>query len=165
MLIKYPVALFVGRFQPLHRGHVWAMEEALKRAEKVIVGIGSSNITDENNPYDVTLRNNMIYKVIEEYGWKGQIAGVIALPDTTDEQWVKNVEREVNRLGFNRSETLVVGSDERVNDLLSGALFPVHETGLYKPMELEGLAIRRMIRVSDSTWQERVPRSVAQLLQ
>lgn len=164
MLIKYPVALFVGRFQPLHRGHVWAIEETLKRAEKVIVGIGSSNKADENNPYDVTLRNNMIYKVIEEYGWKGRIAGVIALPDTTDEQWVKNVEREVNRLGYSKSETLIVSNNDWVNDLLAGALFPVHETGLYKRQELEGLAIRRMMRVGDSTWQERVPRSVSQLL-
>lgn len=164
MQIKYPVALFIGRFQPFHKGHVWEVEEALKRAEKVIIGIGSSNVNDENNPFDILLRNRMIYKAIDEYGWKDRVVEVIELPDTTDEQWVKNVTREVARLGYRKSECLVVGNNDWVNDLLAAELLPVHESGMHNRDELEGVKIRRMIRTGDSSWQLRVPKSVARLI-
>ncbi|MEI6690380.1 MAG: adenylyltransferase/cytidyltransferase family protein [bacterium] len=162
--MKYPVALFIGRFQPFHNGHAWEVEEALKKAEKVIIGIGSSNVNDENNPYDVVLRDRMIHKVIDEYGWKERVVGVIPIPDTTDPQWVRNVVRGVEGLGYRKGETLVLGNNDWVNDLLAAELFPVHETGLYNRQELEGVKIRRMIRVGDSAWQERVPKGVAEIL-
>jgi nicotinamide-nucleotide adenylyltransferase len=163
--MKYPVALFIGRFQPFHNGHVWEVEEALKRAEKVIIGIGSSNISDESNPFDISLRTRMIHKLIEEYGWKDQVVGILELPDTTDDQWVKNVVREATSLGYRKSECLVIGNNDWVNDLLAKELFPVHETGLHNREELEGVKIRRMMATGDQLWQERVPTSVANMLQ
>lgn len=163
--MKYPVALFIGRFQPLHKGHVWEVEEALKRAQKLIIGIGSSNVIDENNPYDASLRNIMIHKAIDEYGWKDRIVGVVEIADTTDEQWVKNVVRMVADYGYRKSECLVLGNNPWVNELLASEMFPVHETGLYNREELEGIKIRRMMRAGDSEWQNRVPESVAEILQ
>ena len=45
-------ALIVGRFQPFHKGHLFLIKKALEKANKIIIGIGSANIIDENNPID-----------------------------------------------------------------------------------------------------------------
>ena len=162
--MKYPIALFIGRFQPFHNGHVWEVEEGLKRAEKVIIGIGSSNITDESNPWDQRVRHEMIDLVRAERAWGDKIVAIVDLPDTTDAQWVKNVVREVEKLGYTKAETLVIGNNDWVNDLLADELFPVHETGLYNRDELEGTKIRRMMKAGDSEWISRVPKCVASLI-
>ena len=40
----YQYLVFIGRFQPFHRGHKAVIDEALKRADKVIMLIGSANL-------------------------------------------------------------------------------------------------------------------------
>ena len=51
--MKNRIALIVGRFQPFHKGHLFLIKKALEKANKTIIGIGSSNIIDENNPIDL----------------------------------------------------------------------------------------------------------------
>jgi len=58
--MDYHVALIVGRFQPFHKGHLFLIKKALEKADKIIVGIGSANITDENNPIDYETRKKVI---------------------------------------------------------------------------------------------------------
>jgi cytidyltransferase-like protein len=54
---KYKVALFIGRFQPFHKGHLYSLEKCLEIAESVIVGVGSSQDSGtENNPWSYDVR-------------------------------------------------------------------------------------------------------------
>lgn len=155
--MKYPVALFIGRFQPFHNGHLWGLKQSFEKAEKIIIGIGSSNISDENNPIKVKARRQMLTKVIEREKWGDRIVEIIELPDTTDAQWVINVKREIEKMGYSPAETLVIGNNDWVNDLLSEAMFPVYEPGLFNRIEWEGVKIRKMIQMSDQSWQGRIP--------
>ena len=43
-----PTALFIGRFQPLHKGHIAVIKNLMKKYDKVLVGIGSA----ENYQFD-----------------------------------------------------------------------------------------------------------------
>ena len=37
--------LFVGRFQPVHSGHLKALEYVFEQVEEVIIGIGSAQVS------------------------------------------------------------------------------------------------------------------------
>mgnify|MGYP001262099234 CR=1 FL=1 len=47
-----PVALFIGRFQPFHKGHLSALRWIAAKSSKVIVAIGSAQKSFEpDNPF------------------------------------------------------------------------------------------------------------------
>ena len=46
--MKY--SLFIGRWQPFHKGHYWLINERLKLGKKVWIGIRDVE-PDENNPW------------------------------------------------------------------------------------------------------------------
>ena len=52
----YRYLVFIGRFQPFHRGHKAVVDEALQRADEVIMLIGSANLPRSlRNPFSVCL--------------------------------------------------------------------------------------------------------------
>ena len=65
---KFKIALLVGRFQPFHKGHLYLIKKALEVADQLIIGIGSANITDVNNPLDYEIRRKIIKAVLYKNG-------------------------------------------------------------------------------------------------
>jgi len=62
-------ALLVGRFQPLHNGHLTVIEKLSKRYDKVYIIIGSATESDTlKNPFTVEERIEMIKRVLEPRG-------------------------------------------------------------------------------------------------
>lgn len=54
-------ALYVGRFQPPHKGHISVLKEILKNFGKVIIGIGSAQEKNTyENPFSATERIKML---------------------------------------------------------------------------------------------------------
>ena len=52
MAYKYDLAVFIGRFQPAHLGHMQVIKLALKSAENVLVLIGSAGeARSHRNPF------------------------------------------------------------------------------------------------------------------
>jgi cytidyltransferase-like protein len=47
---KMKYSLFIGRWQPFHKGHYWLINERLKLGKKVWIGIRDVE-PDENNPW------------------------------------------------------------------------------------------------------------------
>lgn len=158
---RYPLALFIGRFQPFHKGHLWEIKRALKLAEKLIVGIGSSNLEDRKNPYPSDKRRRMVEVVLAAEGIGERVIKIEELPDTTDQEWVDNVKKMVVGAGYQPGETLVIGNNDWVNDLLEPEGFVIYEPGFYNREELEGVKIREMMKTGDNGWKSRVPEEVA----
>lgn len=140
-------ALFVGRFQPLHKGHVHAIKGAMKKY-RVIVAIGSTNKADENNPFPFQARKKMLRAVFPRIK-------VIGMPDCkTDKEWLGRLEKKA------RFDMVVSGSPR------AGKWFP--GSVIEKPVMLDrrkynATRIRKLIK-SGKRWQHLVPRKVVILI-
>lgn len=66
MSLEYDTAVYVGRFQPFHNGHLYVLSKALELASKVIVLIGSDNKPRSiENPFNSRERVAMIRSIID----------------------------------------------------------------------------------------------------
>jgi nicotinamide-nucleotide adenylyltransferase len=153
---KYKVALFIGRFQPFHNGHLYSLKKCLELAERVIVGIGSSQESNtENNPWDFETRKEMIEALREES------LEIVAIPDLFDDQrWGDQLLSVLSARGFVVAEVVGVGNNDWTNRIFKAVGIDVYETGLYKRDELEGIKIRELMKKNDITWKARVPESI-----
>ncbi len=88
---KKSIAVYIGRFQPLHNGHLALLQHALEAAEHVVVVIGSAyQARTPKNPFTWTERAEMIKLALRE----NERARVRFLPvrDYYDEaRWVQSV--------------------------------------------------------------------------
>jgi bifunctional NMN adenylyltransferase/nudix hydrolase len=67
MTKEYDIAVFIGRFQPVHNAHVEILKKAGKLAEKVIVIIGSAyEPRSYKNPWTTQERKAMLKSVTDE---------------------------------------------------------------------------------------------------
>jgi cytidyltransferase-like protein len=78
-------ALLIGRYQPLHEGHVALIREAIKRFGHVVIGLRDTEI-GEDNPYTVKERREMFHAMfvdevadgtLKVIGLKGDILHVV----------------------------------------------------------------------------------------
>jgi len=88
---KYDLAVFIGRMQPLHHGHIHNIKRALSLADHVLVIAGSANQPrTPKNPFTADERGAMVDSIFGEYGDRVQVVGVEDYyPDTL---WLKNVQ-------------------------------------------------------------------------
>ncbi len=154
----YKTGLIIGRFQPFHNGHVYLLKEALKISDKIIIGIGSSNVSDENNPWSKDLRRKMIEQIIKEEGIADKIISIVEIPDVPDDdEWYKITRQRVG------SFDVSIGNNDWVNGILKRHAVAVVEVPFFKRYMLEGWKIRKLIK-EGKPWQNRVPSYIISLL-
>jgi nicotinamide-nucleotide adenylyltransferase len=88
------IALFIGRFQPFHLGHLSVIQDILTENTHLVIGIGSSQYSKTNiNPYTYEEREAMIRAALKEANISLSKITIIAIPDIHDsEKWVKHVQ-------------------------------------------------------------------------
>ena len=100
MAKKYDLAVFVGRFQPVHNGHMQVIKLALESANNVLVLIGSAyEARSHRNPWTYFERKeNMIQANIS----RNDIDRVHFMPleDSAynETQWIKSVQAHVSNI-------------------------------------------------------------------
>ena len=61
-------ALFIGRFQPFHKGHLKVIKDIIKKDYRVIIGIGSSQYSHTvDNPFTSDERKKMIQETLLKF--------------------------------------------------------------------------------------------------
>ena len=149
--MKNKIALIVGRFQPFHKGHLFLIKKALEKADKIIVGIGSSNITDVNNPIDFETRKKVIKAVFYKEGIEEKLSKIVPLDDFFDDQkWLLNLKKQVGKFD------LALGNNSWTNNILKKSGYKVLEVDYYKRPLYEGWRIRKLIK-EGKKWENRVP--------
>jgi len=143
-------ALFIGRFQPLHKGHVHAIRQLLNRYNRVLVAIGSINKRDGKNLYSFSLRRKMIRVVFPT----GRVH-IVGLRDyLSDRRWVQQVTKH-------RFDVVVTGNSHVKRCL---ERYGVERPVFLKRTVYNSTAIRRAMR-RGRAWKERVPKEVRALIE
>ena len=157
---KYKLALFIGRFQPFHKGPLYSLEKAMELGERVVVGIGSSQKSrSESNPWSYEEREQMVRVVV---GGEVMIVGIEDYQ--TDSEWAEKVVEIVESEGCEPHEVVVVGNNSWTNEVLEEVGMQVLESGLHNRDELEGVKIREMLRAGQTGWRERVPEEMIEMI-
>lgn len=152
-------ALYIGRFQPFHLGHLKALKWILEREEEVVLAVGSAQYSHTlNNPLTAGERIEMIWETLKEEGLLERVI-IVAVPDTNSRHslWVPLLRAWLPR--FQRAYT----NDPLSRLLLEEAGYEVKPIPFFSRDLYEGTKIRRLIAEGGS-WEELVPRPVARLL-
>lgn len=151
---KYHIGLFIGRFQPFHKGHLFVIQKALKSVEKIIIGIGSANKSDSDNPLSAIDRKDIISKMIQEEKLDDRILNVVLLDDNSnDDQWLLETQKKVGTID------VVIGNNDWVNNLFKKVGIPSLRTEFFYRDALEGQHIRRLIS-QNKKWDFLVPKNI-----
>lgn len=91
------LGVFIGRFQPFHRGHLHVVREALKSVDRLLILVGSASEPRTTfNPWTFTERTDMILSALDEAGVP-DVVDIRSLDDFTynDAGWCREVQRQV----------------------------------------------------------------------
>lgn len=151
-----PAALFVGRFQPLHKGHVRVIKRLLKKFDKVIIAIGSiQEKRTEKNPFSFYERKKMLSLVFPKEISSGKIKIIGVRDEKNDEKWTEKI---LKRAKFD----VAVTGNEWVAKCFKGKK-PVRFIKLWKPEIYNGSVIRKVMKKQDK-WEKFVPEEIVNYL-
>ena len=159
MIPPYTHGIFIGRFQPFHKGHYSVITDALreKLCTKIIVVVGSMQEKGtEKNPFSYFTRKKMILASCHELPVK-----VVGVPDHPDQDllWVESVFGEIIREDplFEKQSSILLVGEEWYAKLFEKKLTIKH---VDRRLHISASRIREMITRSDQTWKALVPRGV-----
>ncbi len=157
--MRYKTGLVIGRFQPFHKGHAYLLGKALEVADTLIIGVGSSDTIDDDNPFLITTRRNMISQYIQKTGLESRIPKIIDIPDMPDDdEWFEALKKKVGRFDVG------IGNNDWVRGIFENARMPFVVIGNYQRDIWEGTQIRELMR-EKKMWQDRVPEEISHLIQ
>lgn len=151
-------ALYVGRFQPFHLGHLEIIRDILKEYSEVVLAVGSAQYSHTlENPFTAGERIQMITGALDEAGISKRVYCIPVDDIHRHAVWVKYVESLTPPFG-------IVFSNEPVTvRLFKEAGYTVNRTELINREEWSGTEIRRRI-LHDEEWEECVPKAVVKII-
>lgn len=153
-------ALFPGRFQPPHWGHVKAVKAILEEVDEVVVSVGSAQFNYIlKDPFTAGERIWMLREGLREGGV--DLSRVIIVP-------IPNVENNLEWLGRVRSyappfEAVYTGNPF-VARLFRDAGYEVRQQPMFERDRYVSTRVRELMLAGDPRWEELVPRSVAEIV-
>jgi len=150
--------LYIGRFQPFHLGHLSAIKQALKKVDKLLIIIGSSQYDHQpHNPFTAEERRTIIETALKEANIPKDKWEVFLVPDIHDnDRWTTHLREIVPKF-----ETVFVGREGLVKDLFEKDGTPVHI--VEKEINISGTEIRQKM-TNNENWKAYLSPSTAELL-
>ena len=150
---KFGLGLFIGRFQPFHNGHLYALNFANSCCKRIVIGVGSTQESGtERNPLSAKERIKIIKSGLRNTKMGLTKTRFISIPDfSDDEKWFNYI--------------LVVVPDVDVvfsRNRIVMRIFKKHNIAVISPPwhmreKLAATKIRAMIK-KGGNWRSRVPR-------
>ncbi|MBU0497329.1 MAG: nicotinamide-nucleotide adenylyltransferase [Candidatus Thermoplasmatota archaeon] len=150
-------ALFIGRFQPFHLGHLHIIQHIASTYEHIFIGVGSSQYSyTYDNPFSFEERKLMITEILHEQGI--QNFAIIAIPDVHDPpNWVAHVKKICPPFD------IVITNNDFTASLFKEKGYATENTPLFDRKNLAGKEIRNRIR-NNQEWESLVPIIISRLI-
>lgn len=94
---KAPTALFLGRYQPFHEGHLRLVEEGLRRVGQVCIAVRDTHGIDDKNPFDFQTVKARIEAALWQH--RGRFV-VVQVPNVTHVFYGRDVGYVVEQLSL-----------------------------------------------------------------
>lgn len=145
----------IARWKPVHLGHAAVLQALFETADQVVIGIGSSNKYDAQNPFTAQESREMIELVL-----CGKRYEILEIPDLGHgPRWREMVKTMLGPLD------LFVTANGYVKSLLENDYRVVHPASLTKErIPIEATMVRRAIARNEN-WQALVPAKIARYLE
>ena len=152
--------LFIGRFQPLHKGHAHVLEEIFAREHRVFIVIGSAEASfTPTDPFTAGERIEMLQGVLDSLEIPCTRYLIVPIPDIHNYSlWANHIVRFLPAFGK------VYTGSETVRKLFSEQGIPVTMIAHHRRQTLSGTEVRRRL-LKGEDWKALVPPSVATLVE
>ncbi len=153
-------ALYPGRFQPIHWGHVQVIKWALSKVDELIIAIGTAQESHTIvNPFTAGERVIMVKLALKEAGVDLSRVYIVPVPDVLlNFVWPYYVQMYVPKFKYG------VARNPLVVRLFKEAGFEVLIPPPYDRIKYSSTRIRKLMITGSSEWRELVPKSVAEFI-
>ena len=151
--------IFVGRFQPPHKGHLGAIKNILKKVDELVIIVGSSQYSHRlNNPFTTGERITLIRRALDEEGIQSSRYWIIPVPDVHLHMlWVSQI------IGYSPKFEAVYTNEPLTRRLFIEAGFKVESVSFIKRRIYSATEIRKRM-LNRENWEELVPKSVGRFI-
>jgi nicotinamide-nucleotide adenylyltransferase len=152
-------ALFIGRFQPFHLGHLEAIKKILQENDELIIVVGSAQSSHSlENPFTVGERIVMLRSVLKEEEIDLTRCYVVPLPDAEMHAvWVAKV------IAYCPPFDIVYSNEPLTSRLFEEMGFDLRSFPLFRRDVYDATEIRRRI-CADEDWKSLVPPCIVGLI-
>jgi nicotinamide-nucleotide adenylyltransferase len=153
------VGFIIGRFQPVHKGHMQAIMHALKNSDLLIIGVGSAQKSYfSDNPFTAGERILMLKKALNDENIDPSKYMIIPIQDINDNRlWVQHVITLVPPID------IIFTNDSLSNYLFTKAGYKTEFVKEFDRIKYSATEVRKRIK-EDGDWESLVPRSVAEVI-
>jgi len=159
-MYRWNRAVYVGKFQPFHLGHLECVKYILSQARELIIVLGSAQYSHRlENPFTTGERIEMIRAALSEANISCDRYMIIPVPDTNGVHsiWVSQVISYIPKFD------VVFTNEPLTRRLFIEAGFKVESIPFFDREIFSATEIRRRM-LEDSDWEKLVPRSVADVI-
>ena len=153
-------ALFIGRFQPFHLGHLATIRFALGKAHMLVIVVGSAQKSHEpRNPFTSGERIKMIRETLNAEKIDAKRIMIVPVPDVGDHStWTHKLDALVPEYD------LVIANDPFTLMLFRERGIKVLQAPLYRRSEMAATEIRKMMREGKHGWEKLVSKPVQNII-
>ena len=151
--------VFVGRFQPFHKGHLEVIKKIITKIDELIIIVGSSQYSHRlDNPFTAGERISMIRKSLEEEGIQLSKIWIIAVPDVNQHAlWVSQI------VAYSPKFDAAYANEPLTRRLFTEAGFRVEPMPFIKRKDYSATEIRKRM-IEGENWEELAPNSVVKFV-
>ncbi|MCL2690762.1 MAG: nicotinamide-nucleotide adenylyltransferase [Candidatus Bathyarchaeota archaeon] len=151
--------LYVGRFQPFHLGHLYAIKEVLTKVDELVIVIGSAQYSHNlKNPFTAGERLTMIRHALQDANADLNRVWTVPVPDVHLHMlWVPAVE------GYTPKFNKLYSNEPLTRRLFIESGYTVENINLFERQTYSSTVIREKM-LKDENWTNLVPKSVADFI-
>jgi len=151
--------LYVGRFQPFHKGHLEAIKEVLKKVEEIVIVIGSAQYSHNiHNPFTAGERIVMVRQALEEANVNYSKVWIVPVPDVHLHMlWVSALE------GYTPHFNIVFSNEPLTRRLFMENKYKVKKITFFERKQYNSTSIREKM-LTNKRWEDLVPISVVEYI-